>query len=224
VSAPDPTRAPILLRLFGPFEVLLNGRPLPRLRTRKGEWLLALLALRAGRGLDRAWLADTLWPETPLSQALLNLRVSLNDLRRALGSEAACLGAAEERERGRRRILRLDPAGVAVDVVASDAAVARGDAAALVTYRELREVLHRELNAEPHAESTARFQQIRAQARSKAALGSATSAASEHARWALGSRCRAARDESTCGAAAPPTQRPAPIAGAKRPSTTFPSH
>src|SRR5947208_14859209 len=55
---------PVLeLRLFGPMEVRTGSSPLPRLRSRKGLWLLALLALRAGRAVERSWLAGTLWPD-----------------------------------------------------------------------------------------------------------------------------------------------------------------
>lgn len=50
------------IRLFGPMEVRVGSQPLPRLRSRKGLWLLALLALRAGRDVERDWLAGTLWP------------------------------------------------------------------------------------------------------------------------------------------------------------------
>jgi DNA-binding SARP family transcriptional activator len=37
---------PLTLRLFGPFEVLLDGAPLLRRRSRKGYWLLAILSLQ----------------------------------------------------------------------------------------------------------------------------------------------------------------------------------
>ena len=76
------------MRLFGPFTVLRDGQPLPPLRTRKGQSLLALLVLRAGRAVERPWLAGVLWPESPEAQARYNLRRSLSDLRQALGSEA----------------------------------------------------------------------------------------------------------------------------------------
>src|SRR5436309_8638615 len=78
----------LALHLFGPFEVRLRGQPLPRLRTRKGQWLLALLTLRHGREVERAWLAGTLWPDSSEAAAFASLRNSLKDLRRALGSEA----------------------------------------------------------------------------------------------------------------------------------------
>lgn len=61
---------------------------MPRLRTRKGQWLLALLALRPGAEVARDWLAGTLWPESAEAVALANLRSVRKDLCRALGAEA----------------------------------------------------------------------------------------------------------------------------------------
>jgi DNA-binding SARP family transcriptional activator len=113
------------LSLFGPFEARVNGVPMPRLRTRKGQWLLALLALRAGSELHRGWLAGTLWPESDESLALTSLRKSLADLRGALGPAAAWLRAPTT------QILSLDPAGLEADVLTFDRAIARGDAASL---------------------------------------------------------------------------------------------
>src|SRR5712691_7069891 len=122
---PDRTAAPLSISLFGTFEVRLGGVPLPRLRTRKGQWLLALLALRHDAEVGRAWLAGTLWPDSPDSLALANLRKSLKDLRRALGPEALRLRSSTP------HALCLDLVGAAVDVVAFDAAIARGDPSAL---------------------------------------------------------------------------------------------
>ena len=76
------------LRLFGAFEARLGDTPLPRLRTRKAQWLLALLALRPGAQLARDWLAGTLWPDSPDPAALANLRSGLQNHRRALGPQA----------------------------------------------------------------------------------------------------------------------------------------
>ena len=98
---------------------------LPHLRTRRGEWLLALLALRAGQAVERGWLAGTLWPDSPEGQALSNLRGSLTDLRRALGAAAGCVCAPSPRS------LALDLSAIDVDVIAFDRAIARGDAASL---------------------------------------------------------------------------------------------
>jgi DNA-binding SARP family transcriptional activator len=114
---------PLSISLFGPFDVRVNGDPLPRLRSRKGYWLLALLVLRHDREVERSWLAGTLWPDDPEPQAFASLRNSLKDLRQALGSEARRLGSPTP------RTLALDLEGVEVDLLAFDAAVASGDAA-----------------------------------------------------------------------------------------------
>jgi DNA-binding SARP family transcriptional activator len=68
---------PLSIRLFGGFGVRVRGQPLPRLRTRSVEWLLALLVLRHGRPVPRAWLAGTLWLESSGDRALRNLRRDL---------------------------------------------------------------------------------------------------------------------------------------------------
>ena len=112
---------PLILRLFGALEVRHHGQPLPRMRTRKEQWLLALLALRQGRDLDRGWLAGTLWPESTQSQALHNLRRSLSDLRTSLGEDADCLVSLTP------GTICLAVSGFDVDVTEFDAAVRRGD-------------------------------------------------------------------------------------------------
>jgi DNA-binding SARP family transcriptional activator len=113
------------VRLFGPLQVSVGGQPLLPLRSRRGRELLALLALRAGREVERAWLADMLWPESAPSQAFYNLRRCLSDLRHALGPHASSLLAPTP------HTLRLDLSGIRVDTAQFDAAVARGDEASL---------------------------------------------------------------------------------------------
>jgi DNA-binding SARP family transcriptional activator len=125
VTAADPPETPLTIQLFGPLEVRVNGAPLPRLRSRKGLWLLALLALRQGQAVERDWLAGLLWPENSQSDALYNLRRNLASLRRALGAEAGRLCSPTP------HTLRLDLAGTEVDIAAFDAAIAAGDAASL---------------------------------------------------------------------------------------------
>jgi DNA-binding SARP family transcriptional activator len=240
--------SPLSICLFGPFETRVNGALLPRLRSRKGQWLLALLALRAGREVQRTWLVGMLWPESSEAAALASLRSSLKDLRRALGAEAARLHSPTP------HTLALDLCGAEADVLAFDTAIARGDpaalacavslyrgpflegceepwafearqvrqqaylgarealaaqaladgnptaaehhlrravavdplresahralmqalaaggnyAAALLAYRDLRLLLHRELNAEPDSTTTALFEQIRSAERRRA--------------------------------------------------------
>jgi DNA-binding SARP family transcriptional activator len=113
------------IRLFGSLQVSLGDEPMPRIRNRSVEWLLALLVLRAGQSVSRSWLAGTLWPESREEQALLNLRVGLMRLRDALGEEAARIAAPD------RRTLRLDLSGAFADVAAFDAAMRAGDEASL---------------------------------------------------------------------------------------------
>jgi len=72
---------------------ILGGQPLRPLRTRKGEWLLALLTLRHDRPVERPWLAGTLWPGSATKQGTDSLRRALTDLRQAMGPEAARLRA-----------------------------------------------------------------------------------------------------------------------------------
>src|SRR3989442_8267705 len=108
-------RSALSIQLFGPLRVLIAGEPLPRLRTRSVEWLLALLVLRHGRAVDRSWLAGTLWPESDQSQALHNLRDALVHLRKALGPERARLQSPT------RDTLLLDLAGAEADLVRFDA-------------------------------------------------------------------------------------------------------
>jgi predicted ATPase/DNA-binding SARP family transcriptional activator len=129
--APEKAGSSLDIRLFGPMEVRLGSQPLPRLRSRKGLWLLAVLALRAGRSLDRGWLAATLWPDADTASALRSLRQSLHDLRQVLGPEAGRLGCEAP------RTLRLEVDGAFVDVLAFDAALARGDLESLETAVQL---------------------------------------------------------------------------------------
>ena len=51
LTEPPVPFVPLALHLFGPFVASVQGVPLPRLRSGKGQWLLALLALRNGRAL-----------------------------------------------------------------------------------------------------------------------------------------------------------------------------
>jgi DNA-binding SARP family transcriptional activator len=119
--ATDRAITPFSLRLFGPLDIRLSGEPLPRLRSRKGQWLLALLALRHDAEVSRAWLAGMLWPDSSEAQALASLRNSLMDLRRAMGPEGHRLQSPTP------STLRLRLEDAEADVVAFDAALSRGD-------------------------------------------------------------------------------------------------
>jgi predicted ATPase/DNA-binding SARP family transcriptional activator len=120
------------IRMFGPMEVRICGRPLPRLRSRKGLWLLALLALRAGRAVEREWLCGALWPDDDASDARGSLRQSLYDLRQAMGPAAARLRSSTG------HAISLDLTGAFVDVSAFDTAMARSDEASLEAGVHLR--------------------------------------------------------------------------------------
>lgn len=113
----DSSTTGLRIELFGPFTVTLDGEPMAKLRTRRGQWLLALLALRARREVDRSWLAGMLWPDATESQALGHLRRTLTDLRTALGSYAW-------------RLKTTSPRTVLLDVDASESDVAAFDVAA----------------------------------------------------------------------------------------------
>jgi non-specific serine/threonine protein kinase len=110
------------------------------------------------------------------------------------------LGAAE---RYLRRAVTVDPLREGAQRALMQALAASGNfAAASEVYRELRLRLHRELNAEPDPETDALYQQLRAEARAKAALGAG--------RWALGGKASASRH--ACELPSDCAQRPAPSA------------
>ncbi|HLK60513.1 MAG TPA: AAA-like domain-containing protein [Chthonomonadaceae bacterium] len=113
------------MRLFGVFDIRIGDDPLPPLRSRKGHHLLALLALRAGRQIQRDFLAGTLWPESAQAQAYYNLRRCLTDLRQALGVYTDRIQSPSP------HTLLLDPHDVFLDVLEFDAALKRGGAEGL---------------------------------------------------------------------------------------------
>jgi predicted ATPase/DNA-binding SARP family transcriptional activator len=119
------TPPPLAIQLFETLRVTVRGEPLPRVRTRSVEWLLALLTLRHGQAVNRAWLAGTLWPESSGSRSLQNLRDDLLRLRKALGPESGRLQAPA------RDLLTIELGDAVVDVVQFDAAIRAGDEASL---------------------------------------------------------------------------------------------
>ena len=122
-SAPEE----LALRLFGPFAATVGGQPLPRLRSRREQHLLCLLALRSPRPAERVWLAGTLWPGSTEEAALSNLRRSLHLVRAALGVEGTRLHCPTP------ATLALNTDGADVDVVAFDAALRQKTPDALET-------------------------------------------------------------------------------------------
>ena len=77
-------------------------------------WLLALMTLRAGREVDRRWLAGQLWPDSAEELALYNLRRYLTILRDLLGAEAGRIEAPSP------RTVRLNLEGAFADVAYQD--------------------------------------------------------------------------------------------------------
>lgn len=100
--------------LLGPPEVLVDGIPIQGLYSRKGLWLFALLALRAGREVERAWLAVTLWPDAEEETGLYYLRRELHRLRKALGAAGSRIQAPTS------RVLLLDLDTADLDVLEFD--------------------------------------------------------------------------------------------------------
>ncbi|RYG48693.1 tetratricopeptide repeat protein, partial [bacterium] len=109
--------AGLSVSLFGPIRVILDGVPLPPVRSRKALSLLALLLLRNGRPAARGWLATTLWPDTDLTTALSSLRPVVSELRKALGPEGHRLKA------GDRNSVAFEVDGMSVDALAFDEAI-----------------------------------------------------------------------------------------------------
>lgn len=114
--------APLTLRLFGPMQILVDGEPLPKMRSRKARWLLALLTLRNGEPVSREWVAGRLWPDVDVSLALANLRPLVSELRQAMGAQSARLQTPD------RKTILLDLDGADADVVAFDAAIQENNA------------------------------------------------------------------------------------------------
>lgn len=72
--------------LFGPLLVIgPNGEKLTP-RSQKAKAVLALLALSEHGTRSRSWICEKLWSESPSHQAFANLRQTLTEVRKALGS------------------------------------------------------------------------------------------------------------------------------------------
>lgn len=72
------------LKLFGSFEILLDGNALSAQGTEKMRALLAYLALESTQPHSREHLAGLLWPDQPEKQAQHNFRQALSTLRKLL--------------------------------------------------------------------------------------------------------------------------------------------
>lgn len=115
------------IELLGTMRVFVDGTPLPKVRSRKAKWLLALLALRGGKSIGRSALARMLWTDTDPAVALTNLRSVVSDLRQALGEHATRLQTPD------RRTLAFDFEEVEIDLLSFDAAIENRDLETAVT-------------------------------------------------------------------------------------------
>ena len=116
--------AGLVLRCFGPLEVILDGEPLdlgpikPRVRS-----LLRVLALHAGRPVHKDRLVDWLWPgEGDVRVGTRNLQVAVSSLRQLLEPGVARGAAAIVVREG--DTYRLQLGAGAVDLVEFDDQVA----------------------------------------------------------------------------------------------------
>jgi DNA-binding SARP family transcriptional activator len=114
--------APLQLTLLGGFRARIGTGPTLALPTKKGQALLAYLALPAGRAHPRDKLATLLWGDSPEAAARTSLRQALFALRRALPPGGIRADGAA---------VALDPAAVEVDVAAFQRGIAEGTPAAL---------------------------------------------------------------------------------------------
>jgi predicted ATPase/DNA-binding SARP family transcriptional activator len=78
--------APVTIRLLGPFEVLVNGRPV-EVSGPKHQALVALLALRGGRVVTVDAIVDALWGEDVPADPANAVQHHVSRLRKALGPE-----------------------------------------------------------------------------------------------------------------------------------------
>ncbi len=110
----------VKLTLFGRFEARLKSGAVVDLHSRKGELLLAYLALTRGKTVTRDKLAALLWSDRSDEQARQSLRQELATVRKALlGSDSALFISEGDR-------IGLDPAMVKVDAVTFEELVAKG--------------------------------------------------------------------------------------------------
>ena len=103
--------AVLSLRLFGGFEARRSSGDVAEIPIRKGQALLAYLALRPGEAVARSKLADLFWSDRGDAQARASLRQTLTVLRKALGPAHAGVLQAD------RQSVGLDGAGLEVDAV-----------------------------------------------------------------------------------------------------------
>lgn len=81
--------AQLCIRLFGTFQMTVDGVEVSGFASNKVRALLAYLVLEAGQPHRREKLAGLLWPDYPEASASANLRTALANLRSVIGDRAA---------------------------------------------------------------------------------------------------------------------------------------
>ena len=125
-------RPPVALRLFGGFQLEMDGSSLdlsglkPRVRA-----LLRLLAVQGGRPLHREVIQVALWPEAAPDAGARNLHVAMSSLRQALEPGVARAGFTLLVRDGDAYRLATGPE-LSIDLVAFEEDVAQGRSAASV--------------------------------------------------------------------------------------------
>jgi len=123
-TSPDGFPASITLRLFGGFEIAVEGSSLdlgalkPRVRM-----LLRLLAVQSGQPLHREAIQCLLWPDTEAEAAARNLHVAISSLRQALAPAAEAAGGPAATRTGRNASKNIPAEFRFVDLAAFDALV-----------------------------------------------------------------------------------------------------
>lgn len=95
------------VRVLGPVEAMLDGRPID-LGGRRPRQVLAGLALDAGRPVSTERLVDLVWSHDPPASARTQIAIQISALRRALGDGGGLIGTTADG-------YRLGPDGVWVD-------------------------------------------------------------------------------------------------------------
>src|SRR5690242_9259768 len=103
--------AELELRLLGPVEARVAGRPVP-LGARKQRLVLAILALEANRQVPVERLVDLVWPDEPPRTATHAVRVCVSGLRAALSGALRAAGGLDILTRGTGYLLAVDPSTV----------------------------------------------------------------------------------------------------------------
>lgn len=116
---PREPRATLVIRMFGSFELLADGRPISptKFGSRKARLLLRWLADSRNDVIPEDVLLEALWPDSPAAVAIRSLRVRVSELRKGLSGFVADGAAAhllERLDKGYR--LRTAPGVLSTDV------------------------------------------------------------------------------------------------------------